>query len=138
MSYLWNVLSMKCLIYEMSFLWNVLSMKCPIYDMDNLWNVLSMILLSMKCLSMKCTNAFKREGGGGMNDFGKWKASDIVGLILAIKNKKKSLALKFFKEFCLAWFKELWDNVLKCWGYSSFMATKMPFSNSMRAVPQGI
>ena len=38
MSYILNVLSMKCLIYEMSYLWNVLSMKCP----------------SMKCISMQC------------------------------------------------------------------------------------
>ena len=47
--WLWNVLSMKCPIYEMSYLWNVLSMKylsmkCPIYEisfyeMSNLWNV---------------------------------------------------------------------------------------------------
>ena len=33
-----NLLSMKCLIYEMSY---VLSMKCPIYEMS---------VLSMKCL----------------------------------------------------------------------------------------
>ena len=32
MSYLWNVLSMKCPIYEMSYLWNVLFMKCSIND----------------------------------------------------------------------------------------------------------
>ena len=31
---LWNILSMKCPIYEMSYLWNVLSMKCPIYEMS--------------------------------------------------------------------------------------------------------
>ena len=28
-----------CLIYEMTFLWNVLSMKCPVYAMSCLWNV---------------------------------------------------------------------------------------------------
>ena len=39
MSYLWNVLSMKCPIYEMSYPWNVLSMKCPNYEMSYLWNV---------------------------------------------------------------------------------------------------
>ena len=47
MSYLWIVLpwdvlcilSMKWLIYEMSYLWNVLFMKCPIYEMSYLWNV---------------------------------------------------------------------------------------------------
>ena len=47
MSYLWNVISMKCPIYEMSYLKNVLSknvlsMKCPIYEVSYLWNVLSM------------------------------------------------------------------------------------------------
>ena len=47
MSCLWNVLSMKCSVYEKSCLWkscllNVLSMKCPVYEMSCLWNVLSM------------------------------------------------------------------------------------------------
>ena len=46
---LWNVLSMKCPIYEMSFfeifyLWNVLSMIFPNYEMSYL------------CLSIKCHN----------------------------------------------------------------------------------
>ena len=43
MSCLWNVLSIKCLVYEMPCLWNVLSnqMKCPVYKMLCLWNVLS-------------------------------------------------------------------------------------------------
>ena len=72
MSFPWNVLSMKCLVYEMSFLSNVLSMKCPsyemsfsmkcfVYEMSFLWNVLSMKypfyrmpflcnVLNMKCL----------------------------------------------------------------------------------------
>ena len=46
MSYLWNVLSIKCPIYEMSY-----SMKCP-------GNALSSYDISMKCpeyqISMKC------------------------------------------------------------------------------------
>ena len=48
---------------------------------------------------------------------------------------------KSLKSLLCAWKfngKELWDNMPECWGYSSFMATKMPFSNSMRAVPQGV
>ena len=44
---LWNVMSIKCPIYEMS-----LSMKCPIHEKSYPWNVLSMILLYMKSLSM--------------------------------------------------------------------------------------
>ena len=42
MSYLWNVLSLKCPIYEMSYLWNVQYLKCPISEMSYLWNVLSL------------------------------------------------------------------------------------------------
>ena len=34
-----------CSVYEMPYLWNVLSMKCPIYEMSHLRAVPSMILL---------------------------------------------------------------------------------------------
>ena len=69
----WNVLSIKCPVYEMSCLWNVLSMKCPILwnvlemhclPMISLWNVLNtkylwnVLFYEMSCLwnflSMKC------------------------------------------------------------------------------------
>ena len=59
---IWNVLYMKCHVYEMSYVWNVLCMKCPVYEMSCLWKVLSMKCpvyeIEKSCLlnglSMKC------------------------------------------------------------------------------------
>ena len=72
--WLWNVLSMKCPIYEMSYLWNVLSMKylsmkCPIYEisfyeMSYLWNIFLWNVQSMKCPNAKvlCETSLNPKG----------------------------------------------------------------------------
>ena len=60
MSCVWNVLFMKCPVYEMSCQCNVLLMKCHVNAMSCLWNVMSMQCpvyeISSQCnvLLMKC------------------------------------------------------------------------------------
>ena len=41
MLWLWNDLSMNCHVYEMFCLWNIIFMKCLLCEISCLWNVLS-------------------------------------------------------------------------------------------------
>ena len=79
-------LSTKCLIHEMSYLWycyiwNVLYMKCPIYD-----------IVYIKCLSMKCPNAITLfqvvlHGRSASNSFRKLPKSTLIFILWSQINK---------------------------------------------------
>jgi len=55
MSCLWNVLSLKCPVFEMSYLLNVLSLKCLIYEIScHGMSCHGMSCHEMSCYGMSC------------------------------------------------------------------------------------